>query len=437
MTTHHRDTPGPEPLDTLADLGRDVVERPTAAELDQGLNSLYARIAAGKAHRRSLLRWSFVGVTMAVVVLVGLRLTVFSHGGAALPGASPLAYRIEGGKVLDGGYLREAGRVGIQLLFNEGSTIVLSPGTRGRLRSVDKEGARVAIEKGDASFQVTPSHDRRWFVEVGPFQVAVKGTVFTVAWDPGSEIFDLKLRHGSVVVSGPVPGGDVSLRAGQRLQVRLAQAEALISDEQGEASVVDSADGSVPSARALPAVRSVVGPDKPVGAAPVVPPTRAIVAKNEAGQRWAKELSNGDWDQILSDVERVGVSRTIETASSDDLFAVASAARYRHRADLSQSALLAVRRRFPASPRALDALFLLGRVEELRGGDPTRAIAWYDDYLSRVSHGDFAGEALGRKMILVSDLGGPEKARPIAVEYLRRFPQGSYAGSARALLATP
>jgi hypothetical protein len=36
-------------------------------------------------------------------------------------------------------------------------------------------------------------------------------------------------------------------------------------------------------------------------------------------------------------------------------------------------------------------------------------------------------------MILSNDLGGPGKARPIADEYLRRFPGGSYAGSARAL----
>ncbi len=105
--------------------------------------------------------------------------------------------------------------------------------------------------------------------------------------------------------------------------------------------------------------------------------------------------------------------------------------------DLARAALLAQRRRFPGSPRALDALFLLGRVEELSPDGAARAIAFYDDYLARAPRGGYAAEALGRKMILTNDLGGPSKARPIADEYLRRFPGGSYAGSARALGHVP
>ena len=42
-----------------------------------------------------------------------------------------LTYRIDGGSVLEGGYLRESGHTGIKVLFNEGSKVVLTPGTRG------------------------------------------------------------------------------------------------------------------------------------------------------------------------------------------------------------------------------------------------------------------------------------------------------------------
>jgi TolA-binding protein len=105
--------------------------------------------------------------------------------------------------------------------------------------------------------------------------------------------------------------------------------------------------------------------------------------------------------------------------------------------DLARAALLAERRRFPGSPRALDATFLLGRVEESGERGTTRAIAWYDEYLSRAPTGAYAAEALGRKMTLTSESGGTEEARPIAEEYLRRFPKGSYAGSARALRRAP
>ena len=40
-------------------------------------------------------------------------------------------------------------------------------------------------------------------------------------------------------------------------------------------------------------------------------------------------------------------------------------------------------------------------------------------------------------MILTNEVGGPERARPIARAYLLRFPTGSYAGAARALERAP
>jgi hypothetical protein len=42
---------------------------------------------------------------------------------------------------------------------------------------------------------------------------------------------------------------------------------------------------------------------------------------------------------------------------------------------------------------------------------------------------------LGRKMTLTDKLEGAAQARALAEEYLRRFPKGNYAGSARELLA--
>jgi TolA-binding protein len=148
-------------------------------------------------------------------------------------------------------------------------------------------------------------------------------------------------------------------------------------------------------------------------------------------------LASGHWDRILEEVERTGVDAALNGASSEDLFALADAARYRRRTDLAREALLAERRRFPNSPRAIDALFLLGRVDEARGSGMARAIAWYDEYLVRAPTGSYAAEALGRKMIVTMEAGGAVQARAIAEEYLRRFPKGSYAGTARALIRVP
>jgi hypothetical protein len=271
----------------------------------------------------------------------------------------------------------------------------------------------MAIEHGTAAFQVTQSSDRRWLVEVGPFLVTVKGTVFTVSWDPSSERFELRLRQGRVVVSGPVSGGDIVLLAGQRLVVNLPKAETLIMEEKPEEAV-----GESPASRALPPATSQppVGRDKPILPTPSVAPIASTIAKIEGERRWTDELASGHWDRILEEVERTGIKAALDKASSEDLFALADAARYRRRMDLARAALLAERRRFPGSPRALDALFLLGRVEESSEHGTTRAIVYYDDYLARAPTGAYAAEALGRKMTLTSDIGGPEEARPIAEE---------------------
>jgi TolA-binding protein len=282
--------------------------------------------------------------------------------------------------------------------------------------------------------RIVPGGTRRWLVDVGPFLVTVKGTVFAVSWDPSGEQFELRLQRGHVVVNGPVPAGEISLRAGQKLVVNLARSESVISDEQQEA--VDQASGSVPptSPRENAAPMVNPGPAAPRGSTPT--PTSKL-EKLTVDHRWREQLARGNWARILADVRRIGVNEALSKASSEDLFALANAARYHQQLDLARAALLAQRRRFPASPRALGALYLLGRVEELLEGGTAQAIVWYDEYLVKAPNGPLVGEALGRKMILTEKLDGAARARAVAQEYLRRFPRGNYAGSARELVAAP
>jgi len=428
MTTSCDEPMGSRALASLTRLGQDGVEQPTEANLQEGLHALHVRIARGRVQRRRLVRWSAIGaVVLSVLVLV--QVAVLSRTRWSVPEPQALTYRIEGGSVLEGGYLRESGHGGIKLTFNEGSELVLASGTRGRLRTVDEQGARVAIENGTAHFQVTHDGDRRWLVEVGPFLVTVKGTVFTVSWDPQRERFELTLQRGLVEVSGPVSAGRLELRSGQRLVVDLTKAETWITENGLDQAVAPSSAVPAPSAAG-----SVMAGETPAGTSASAGPASSSGSKPRPARRWADELASGNWDRILEDVERAGVDATLNQASSDELFALADAARYRRRPDLARAALLAQRRRFPGSVRTL---FLLGRVEEARGSGMPQAIAWYDEYLARAPSGAYAAEALGRKMTITSEAGGPAKARPIAEEYLRRFPKGTYAGSARAILRVP
>lgn len=421
----------------LTDLARCSVQPPTPVRLSQGLHALSARITVGRARWRGLVRWSLVGTVTAASVVGVLHIVSFSRARLSAPPAPALAYQIEGGRVVDGGYLRESGNGGIKLFFTEGTEFILMPGTHGRLRAIDSSGARIAIEHGTASFQVTPRSNGRWLVDVGPFLVSVKGTVFTVSWDATSERFELRLRHGQVTVTGPVAGGDIPLRAGQRLVVNLPKAEILITEQKPEEAWADSAAGPVMPVATAPEERPSTAPEWPAAKASTGVSLPPVAAKVDGEHRWSAALAAGNLDLILADVDRAGVKSTLEKASSEDLFALADAARYRRRMDLARAALLAERRRFPGAARSLDAAFLLGRVEEASERGMARAVEWYDEYLARAPAGTYASEALGRKMTLTSQLEGSARAQPLAEEYLRRFPSGTYAGSARALRRAP
>ena len=406
-----------------------AVRRPTAGELERGLAALRARDnLRGWAKRRAL----FVALAACLLALgTALVPAVLRRARVTL---EPVAVqRIDGGRLLDGGYLSEVGHAGIELRFNEGSKFALTPGTRGRLRTLTPEGTHFELDHGTASFQITPNPERQWWIEVGPFLISVRGTDFTVVWDPATEHLEVKLRRGRVSVSGPSAGEDVVLRPGQNLSVNLARGETAITDATAD-TIVRDADQA--DARPAPAASSpFFAVPSAIRAAPVGLASAGAGPQGE--RRFKQALASGKWDRILADVDREGVDASVRTLASDDLFALADAARYRRRLDVARAALLAERERFPNSPRSIDALFFLGRVDEARAGGRDAAVKRYDEYLERAPAGTYASEALGRKLILVKELAGPEAARAIAADYLRRFPGGSYAEAARALQALP
>ncbi len=429
-------------LAALTDLLRRTVKPPSAASLTEGLNALRTRGAL--RGRKPRITWPRALLAVAVLssLVLGVAAVWFLSRGSSLSERPVAVDKIEGGKLLDGGYLSEVGHAGIKLIFNEGSKFELAPGTRGRLRAVTSEGARLSIEHGTASFRITESHDHRWSVEAGPFVVKVRGTIFAVVWDPTLEELKVSLRRGRVAVSGPVVGDELLLQSGQTLTVSLPKRQSVIKEGLSETedhsqavAPTTPANSAASTASAAAASDAVASAEHTVPNAPAASVSAAPATPSE--RSWKEAIATGQWDRILAVVDRDGVAKTLGTLSSEDLFALADAARYRRRTDLARAALLEQRRRFPGSPRSLDALFLLGRVEELGHGGKTAAIKRYDEYLAQAPGGTYAAEALGRRMILTKDVEGPASAGRIAEEYLRRFPGGSYAGAARALRQVP
>jgi hypothetical protein len=184
------------------------------------------------------------------------------------------------------------------------------------------------------------------------------------------------------------------------------------------------ATGEVPALPALPAVPPAFEP---------APLAQAPTSIGWRDRQWGARVVAGEGRAVLADAEALGLDATLNRASGPDLAALADAARYAGRAALAMQALEELRRRFPGTPQAQAAAFLLGREADDRG-DTRAGLSWYRRYRAEAPSGPYASEALGREMLAIERLQLLPQAQALAGEYLRRFPNGTYLLRARALL---
>ncbi len=383
----------------------------------RGKDRLVDALAAGAAqpHRT---RWPFAAATLAAAVLALVVLV-----------ASPqprLTYVVDDVPVTSD-YVQGGAR-GVTARFSEGTEVRFAPRSQGRIASVTRRGARVQVEAGRAAFHVVHRPSAEWLTEAGPFTITVTGTEFDVTW--ANERLEVNLHAGSVVVRGPLVSGGVALHAGQTLLADVARGELTIRDA---AAASPAPVGTESPAAERPAGDGSALPPS-VSAEPALPPSsRRVDPPVEPSRRpevrtWRARIADGDFAGVLAEADARGVLASLRESSLSDLAALADAARYAGRSDLARRALGAERTRFPGSAEARSSAFLLGRMEE--ASQPAAAIGWYDRYLAESPAGSLASEALGRKMITVARMSGRAAARPVAEEYLRRFPGESFGATA-------
>jgi TolA-binding protein len=421
-----------EPVAHLVGLAREELGEMSARRRAEGFVKLAARRPPRKRRVRIAL---YLAAALGVVgmLLVGRRW--LPHGPA------PLSYAVDAGRIDESGAVQASGDREPTLRFSDGTEVLFLSGARGRVRSVDEHGARITLD-GKAKVDVVHWRDARWLFDAGPYMITVKGTSFTAEWRAADERLEVVLKNGSVAVSGPLSDEAITLRAGQRLIISSREKEVVIRDiDATETSAAPAAaagrawedDESAP-----PVTSQGLVPERAPrrGAAPPVATGTSTGTLASPHRSWAAELAAGHFATILNDAEQRGLEASLAEVSSDDLAALADAARYSRREDVARRALTAQRRRFPASARANDAAFLLGRLEET-AQHPDLALGWYDRCLTELPRGTYTSEALGRKMTVVQRLYGAARARPVAEEYLRRFGDGTYAAAARALTRAP
>jgi len=423
------------PAAQLVELAQEELGEMSARRRAEGFAKLTARRSPGKRRMRFVMSFAAM-LAVAALVLIGRRWLGLQQAGA-------LSYAVEGGRIDPTGAIEANGTAEPTLRFSDGTEVAFLAGARGRVRSVDEHGARIAL-MGKAKVEVVHWRGSHWLFDAGPFLITVKGTAFTAEWRDAEERLEVVLKTGAVAVSGPLSDEAITLRAGQRLIISTREKEVVIRDidSMAEASAAASVSPWSPGGTAENAqIAPPPQPELPLAektarrSAPSTT-TPAPSALAPEASNWTAELAAGHFATILQQAEQRGLETSLAEVSSDDLAALADAARYSRREDVARRALAAQRRRFPKSARANDAAFLLGRLEET-AQHPELALAWYERCLSESPHGTYTSEALGRKMTVVQRLYGAARARPLAEEYLRRFGNGTYAAAARALTRGP
>ncbi|WP_437591447.1 FecR domain-containing protein [Sorangium sp. So ce1000] len=410
----------------------------THQQRTRGLLRVTERTAARRGFRSSPLLAGGLSLAVAAAGVLAFR------GWQRRAHGDRLSYVVEGGVAKDGDLQADASSRPT-LRFSDGTEVQLAEGARAHIAAVTAQGARVALDQGEVHARVVHRSETQWLFDAGPFVVTVTGTAFALAWAPDDERLDLRLEDGSVAVHGPLSAEPIAVRAGQWLTVRVRNGEVLLRNLDARQGT-EAAPAPPPSASALAAAPPAEGRSEAPVASPAAAELRGEPAAArgtargpEAGPKrdWAGKLAAGKLDAIVDEAQRLGLDAALAESTSEELAALADAARYTRRTDVARRALLAQRRRFPGTRRGAEAAFLLGRLAEAQEG-PAAALAWFESYLKEAPQGGaYASEALGRKMVLVQGLQGDDRAELVAREYLRRFPGGTYAQAARALARTP
>jgi hypothetical protein len=380
---------------------------------------------AREARRRRARRTAGAGVALGALTVAGI------VAGTAVSRLPPtLSYTVDGAAPPPGGYVRSSAGHEPELAFSDGTNIHVMPSSRARVLDVGRRGARLMLEDGRAHVQVAHRPGADWQVQAGAFLIHVHGTAFFVEWNAAQSRFDLQMESGVVSVDGPRSVDAVVLRGGQSLSVRLDGARVVASTRPplGVAASPRSGSETVPAPLPVeaPPPESPASVDTP-RPAPSAAPQRA---------RWSERLADGEAAGIVAEAQRRGVASVLAGASTEDLAALADAARFRDQDQLARRVLLAQRRRFPGTLRAGEASFLLGRLADGPGGRASDALAWYDRYLREAPTGAYAAEAMGRMMLVLERQHRTDEAHTVAAAYLRRFPDGAYARAARAVASS-
>lgn len=429
----------PSELAPLGDAARDLLSGQVSTEVhrrgrERALNAFAKEMVAPRARR---VRRAWISLAAAAMLAALLAFVLWPQ--------RTLTFEVEGGSITrtdsGGAHIAPADEASL-VRFSDGSTVRFSAGATGRIDDVGVHGARVVLASGSVHLDITHRPGTTWSLEAGPYVVHVTGTEFSVLWDPSVSRFEVVMLSGSVRVEAPNTPKGVNVDAGYVLSVRgdgplTIQRNAVEHEQPSATAKAEPAPSTAVSELAAPAPSSAAPPE-PIASATSemvsARPSASPAAPQAAGPSWSELVSAGKYAEVVRAARARGIDAVAEHAALSDLAALSDAARYERDGEIARAVLEAQRKRFGDTPAGKAATFLLGRLAEDGEKNLGKAIALYDEYLSK--GGPYAQEALGRKMVAVRKSRGDAAAKPIAKAYLDSYPKGAYASMAQSIVGS-
>jgi hypothetical protein len=149
---------------------------------------------------------------------------------------------------------------------------------------------------------------------------------------------------------------------------------------------------------------------------------------------WPRLAEEGQYQKALASLEASGgFDAALEAASADQLMSLVDIARGTGQRDRAVSALRRVVSEHASDPSASVAAWMLAN-ELAKSHDLAGAERAFATYRALSPGGDFAEDALARQVDMAAEQGSLERAKKLAGQYLKEFPDGPRSADIQAQL---
>ena len=300
-----------------------------------------------------------------------------------------------------------AARDAHQVRFGDGSAVqLLDAASVLDVGAASPSAVEVSLRSGSAEFEITPNPNRRFIVHAGVADISVLGTHFRVTRERSR--VRVEVTRGRVAVN--FSGGARQLTAGESSWFPPLE------------PALEELPGAMSKAAPTPSPASTA-----VDSPPLLAPSAGVDSLSSR-RRFLEHATRGQYREAYSVLER---DPEVVGNAPGDLMLAADAARFSNHPIQATRFLERVTRDHARDSVAPLAAFTLGRIYLSQVGQPAKAADAFALSRKLAPAGSLAEDALAREVEAAKVAGQASRARGLAEQYLRRYPNGRRLASVR------